>query len=92
MDSWTYLAFAAGAMTSTGFIPQIIKGYRTRKLDDVSAIMPAILGTGMFLWLIYGLAREDTAIIAANIVGVTLTTVLVLMKLGYGLSAKKPSA
>lgn len=83
MDSWTYLAFVAGALTSTGYLPQIIKGYRTRRLDDVSIIMPAVLGIGMFLWLIYGLAREDTAIIAANIIGASLTTLLVMMKMKY---------
>jgi len=84
MDSWTYLAFVAGAMTSTGYIPQIVKGFRTRKLDDVSLVMPAILGFGMFLWLIYGLARTDYAIIVANIVGAALTTALVVMKIRFG--------
>ena len=91
MDSWTYLAFVAGALTSTGYIPQIIKGYRTRKLDDVSLIMPAVLGFGMFLWLIYGLAREDSAIIAANVVGASLTTLLVLMKMRYSDAGKSIS-
>lgn len=91
MDGWTYLAFVAGALTSTGYIPQIIKGYRTRKLDDVSLIMPAALGFGMFLWLIYGLAREDSAIIAANVVGASFTTLLVLMKMRYSKAGKSLS-
>ncbi len=91
MDDWTYLAFVAGALTSTGYIPQIIKGYRTRKLDDVSLIMPAVLGFGMFLWLIYGLAREDSAIIAANVVGASFTTLLVLMKMRYSKAGKSIS-
>lgn len=91
MDGWTYLAFVAGALTSTGYIPQIIKGYRTRKLDDVSVIMPAVLGFGMFLWLIYGLAREDSAIIAANVVGASFTTLLVLMKMRYSKAGKSIS-
>lgn len=91
MDGWTYLAFVAGALTSTGYIPQIIKGHRTRKLDDVSLIMPAVLGFGMFLWLIYGLAREDSAIIAANVVGASLTTLLVLMKMRYSKVGKSIS-
>ena len=83
MDEWTYLAFIAGALTSTGYLPQIIKGYRTKKLEDVSLLMPAVLGSGMMLWLAYGLAREDPAIIVANVVGSTLTAALVLMKLRY---------
>ncbi len=83
MDQWTYLAFIAGALTSTGYIPQIVKGYRTRKMRDVSTFMPAILGIGMLLWLIYGIVREDAAIIAANLVGASLTAILVAMKTIY---------
>jgi uncharacterized protein with PQ loop repeat len=53
-------------------------------MGDVSLLMPAVLGIGMFLWLLYGLAREDPAIIVANIVGSSLTAVLVGMKLMFG--------
>jgi MtN3 and saliva related transmembrane protein len=83
MDEWTYLAFLAGALTSTGYLPQIIKGLRTRRLEDVSLLMPAVLGIGMFLWLVYGVVREDPAIILANVVGSSLTAVLVVMKVRY---------
>ena len=81
MDAWTYLAFFAGALTSTGYLPQIIKGYRTGRMKDVSVTMPAILGAGMLMWLVYGIAREDAAIIAANVVGASLTSTLVAMKM-----------
>jgi len=83
MDEWTYFAFAAGALTSTGYLPQIVKGFRTKKMEDVSLLMPAVLGFGMFLWLMYGLVREDPAIIVANIVGSSLTALLVTMKIIY---------
>jgi len=79
----TYLGFVAGALTSTGYLPQIVKGYRTGKMEDVSLLMPTVLGLGMLLWLFYGLAREDVAIVVANTVGSSLTAVLVGMKLRY---------
>ena len=90
MDSLTVLGFVAGALTSTGYLPQIFKGYRTKKMHDVSVAMPAVLGIGMLLWLIYGLGREDAAIIIANVVGTSLTFILVMMKLRFDrtLSAK----
>ena len=90
MDQWTYLALVAGALTSTGYVPQIIKGLRTKRMSDVSLLMPAILGMGMLLWLLYGLAREDVAIIAANVVGCALTLTLVLLKSRY--DSPKPAA
>lgn len=80
MDQWTYLAFVAGALTSTGYLPQIVKGFKTKRLQDVSLLMPAVLGLGMFLWLLYGLAREDVAIVVANVVGASLTAILAMMK------------
>lgn len=89
MDEWTYLAFIAGALTSTGYLPQIIKGFRTKRLEDISLLMPAVLGIGMFLWLVYGLAREDPAIIVANLVGSSLTAILVLMKVQYNASRSR---
>ena len=83
MDEWTYLGFIAGALTSTGYLPQIVKGYATKRMHDVSLLMPSVLCLGMALWMVYGIAREDTAIIVANVVGTTLTVVLVCMKVFY---------
>jgi len=82
-DIWTYLGFLAGALTSTGYLPQILKGYRTKRMHDVSLLMPAVLGVGMILWLVYGFAREDIVIVIANIVGSSLTGLLVVMKIRY---------
>jgi len=41
-----------------GYLPQLYKGYKTKKLEDVSYYMPAILAIGMTLWLVYGLFLE----------------------------------
>ncbi len=79
----TILGFLAGAITSLGFIPQIIKGYKTKKLEDVSYYMPLVLALGMALWLIYGIGKEDYAIIAANIFGVSCNLLIISMKKYY---------
>ena len=73
----------AGAITSMGFIPQLIKGYRTKKLDDVSYIMPIVLIIGMTMWFIYGVLQEALAVIIANTVGVGSCCALLLMKHRY---------
>ena len=83
MDTWTVLGVIAGLLTSTGFLPQIIKGYRTKRLHDVSLLMVAVLGLGMGLWLVYGIVREDVAIIFANALGVALTSTLLVMKVAF---------
>lgn len=83
IDSITLMGFSAGAITSIGFIPQLIRGYRTKKLDDVSYGMPAVLATGMTLWLLYGLLRLDLAVILANAVGIICNILLLIMKKQY---------
>jgi MtN3 and saliva related transmembrane protein len=82
-DVVTFLGFTAGAVTSIGFIPQLIRGYRTKKIHDVSYWMPLVLASGMLLWLVYGFFRNDVAIIIANSFGVTCNILLMIMKKRY---------
>ena len=82
-DLVTLLGFAAGAVTSVGFIPQLIRGYRTKKLQDISFWMPFVLASGMLLWLLYGFFRSDIAIIVANSFGITCNILLLTMKKWY---------
>jgi MtN3 and saliva related transmembrane protein len=77
------LGLIAGAVTSSGYLPQLYKGYRTKKLDDISYYMPAVLAIGMTLWLVYGIFLNAFAIIIANIFGVFCSILLIFMKKLY---------
>jgi MtN3 and saliva related transmembrane protein len=83
LDVFTWLGFAAGAITSIGFLPQLAKGFRTKSLYDVSSWMPLVLAAGMSLWLAYGIFRNDIAIIAANAFGMGCNILLLLLKKWY---------
>ncbi len=83
MDGVFLLGLVAGAITSVGFIPQLIRGYKTKELKDVSYFMPAILAVGMTLWLLYGVLKEALPIIIANALGVGCCLVLLAMKKMY---------
>ena len=73
----------AGVVTSLGFIPQLVKGYKTKKLEDVSYYMPAVLAVGMTMWFIYGFLIEALAVMLANTFGVTCCVILIIMKKMY---------
>jgi MtN3 and saliva related transmembrane protein len=73
----------AGAITSFGFIPQIVKGYKTKKLEDISYFMPIVLSIGMTLWFIYGILIDSIAVIIANAFGIICCIILILMKKIY---------
>jgi MtN3 and saliva related transmembrane protein len=77
------LGLIAGGITSMGFIPQLIKGYKTKKLEDVSYYMPFILAIGMTMWLIYGILKDALAIIIANAFAIICCMVLIFLKKIY---------
>ena len=83
MDYIELLGLIAGAITSLGFIPQLVRGYRTKKLDDVSYYMPMVLAVGMALWLTYGVLLTRFAIIVANAFGICCCIILIILKKIY---------
>jgi MtN3 and saliva related transmembrane protein len=85
MDSTSLEIFGliAGAITSLGFLPQLVKGYRTKKLEDVSYFMPLVLAIGMTLWFIYGFFINALAVMIANTFGVGCCLALIVMKKIY---------
>lgn len=77
LDPVSAVGFAAAALTSTAYAPQVVRAWRTRKVDDVSPLMVAGLGAGMALWMAYGLLRGDVVVVVvANVVGLSLTAAL----------------
>jgi MtN3 and saliva related transmembrane protein len=77
------LGLIAGAVTSMGYIPQLYRGYKTKKLEDISYYMPIVLAIGMSLWLIYGIFLKAFAVIVANAFGITCSFGLIIMKKIY---------
>jgi MtN3 and saliva related transmembrane protein len=69
------------AVSST--VPQIIKGIKTKKMDDVSVWLIMALIMGLSLWVVYGVAKNDIVIAGGNSVGVSLNGILLLLKIKY---------
>jgi MtN3 and saliva related transmembrane protein len=77
------LATVAGIMILSGWVPQIIKGYRTKRLDDISKYLMIFVAGGAFLWIIYGLEKDDPFIIGVNVAAIVLTMIVLTMKYRY---------
>ncbi|MDP2043628.1 MAG: SemiSWEET family transporter [Candidatus Omnitrophota bacterium] len=82
---WTIIGAIAATLTMFGFVPQIIRSLRTRSVKDVSPIALFQLSTGVFLWIIYGIYRQDPIIITANTVSLVTLLVLIFLYFKYGL-------
>ena len=73
----------ASALVSASFIPQIIKGYRTKHLVDVSYLLMIMISIGMSLWIVYGIEKQDLVIIGANVTTIALNMILLGLKIKY---------
>ncbi len=80
---WKIVGIIAAICTTSGFIPQIIKGIRTKRLDDVSPLMCMLLIFGLSLWLSYGIHIEDMIIIVANAFGVLFSIIIITLRFKY---------
>jgi MtN3 and saliva related transmembrane protein len=79
----TILGLMAGGLTTISFVPQMIKTWQTRSAKDVSFLMLITFISGIFLWLIYGVLRQDIAIIAANGVTLIFNFIILGLKIKY---------
>ena len=77
------LAIVAGIIILAGWVPQIIKGYRTKMLKDVSKYLMILVASGAFLWILYGIEKDDPYIIGVNVAAIALTMTLLSMKFKY---------
>ncbi len=85
MIEWTnVLGLVAGACTTISVLPQIRKAWKTKEVKDVSTGMFAVLMTGVFLWLVYGIIRKDFPIIAANGASLALNSFMLYLMMRYG--------
>jgi len=81
--SLSILAIAAGILILSGWVHQMIKGYRTKSLKDVSKYLLVLIGIGALLWLIYGIEVSDPFIIGTNLAAIALMGIVFVMKRRY---------
>lgn len=79
---------AAAILTTSSFLPQMIKAYRTKSMHDVSRYLMSMFATGTVLWMVYGIYKSDLVIVGANAIATVFNVVLLFMKFSYGKPTK----
>ena len=74
------VGYVAAILTTTAFVPQALKSWRTRDLSGVSLTMYSLFTVGVALWLIYGVILGEWPIIMANAITLGLAGVVLLLK------------
>ena len=85
LDDFTLgiVGILAGILILSGWVPQIIKGYKTKRLNDVSSYLMICIFAGAVLWLVYGIEIDDIYVMGVNVAAMFLTMTVLGMKLKY---------
>lgn len=70
----------AAVLTTASFVPQARLVLRTGQTEGISLSMYAMFTTGVFCWLAYGIAIGSWPMIAANLVTLSLASIILAMK------------
>jgi len=83
MDWTAALGILAGTLTTTMVVPQVWKAWKTKEVEDVSLGTFVTASIGLVLWIIYGIYKNDIALIIANSAGLILNGIMISLKLRY---------
>ena len=83
MELIEVIGLTAGSLTTISFLPQVMKTWKTRSAKDLSLSMFMLFWSGVLLWLIYGILIEDTPIVIANTLTLSLASVILYFKLSF---------
>lgn len=73
----------AAVITTFAWVPQILKIMRERQARDISLVTTATLASGVFLWVVYGVAIGSMPVILANAVSFLFIATIVALKLRF---------
>lgn len=83
MDYVQVLGLVAAFFTTVANIPQAIKVIKTHSTKSLSAPTYAMLFTGLVLWTLYGILKNDLPVLLGNAVAAALCGVILSIKLWY---------
>lgn len=79
----TILATLATLCVVSSYIPQLVKGYKTKSLKDVSLLFLIVIIIGTILWIAYGFINKDYIFLIANLIILLFAFCLIVMKIRY---------
>ena len=78
-----FFGYFAAILTTTAFLPQLVKTLKTKKADDVSSLTLIMFICGVGSWIIYGYKISSSPILIANIITLILNLFILISKTYY---------
>jgi len=84
MIDWVeLLGLVAATLTTTAFVPQVYKTWKTKSAESLSQSMLFIFVIGILCWLVYGFFIDSLPVILANFITAILGFALLFFKYRY---------
>jgi MtN3 and saliva related transmembrane protein len=77
------LGYAAGAVTTFTFLPQVIKTWKDKSAKDVSLLMFVIAAVNEVMWIAYGVLIDKMVIILTNAILLVMAVMMIFFKFRY---------
>lgn len=87
--SFDLIGYAAAVCTTLSFLPQAYVAIKHRDTKSLSLGMYIIYTFGLCLWLVYGLYKDDWALIGSNSITLVLAATILITKLRYDVFAPR---
>ena len=75
--------YFAAILTTTAFLPQLIKTLKSKKADDVSLTTLIMFIIGVISWIIYGYKISSIPILIANLITLILNLLILISKIYF---------
>ena len=77
------VGFVAGILTTSAFVPQVYKAWKTKDVEAISLTMFVVMFLGVLLWLIYGFYINSLSMVIANIMSSILSLSIIILKIKH---------
>lgn len=77
------IGWVASLLLSVSVVPQLIKSWRTKQVEDISLAMIVLFLVGFALWIVYGLLTGELPIVLLNLVSFVSMALTLILKLKY---------
>ena len=77
------IGFIAAILTTSAFLPQVYKTWKTKDVSGLSLPMLFIFFAGIIAWLVYGVYINSPSMIMANAITLISAFLLIYFKITY---------
>lgn len=84
-----FIGYAAGIFTLINFLPQVLKSYTTKSVEDVSYLMVITYAISMILWVTYAYLINSWPIMITNSIAFLMSVVQLFLMFKYEKNEKK---